>query len=76
MPRLRIRKDGVLVAECHPAITDPDRIGHSSPYRFVLQYPMSQARKIVESQLLENGVSVEDVAMLLSPPLGKTGKGN
>ena len=63
--RLRIRKGGVLLCEVYPAKLDPDRIGWSDPYRFVLQYPQSSTRRSVVRQLQENGVPKSDIDMLL-----------
>lgn len=70
--RLRIRLNGVLVGECFPALTDPDMIGHSDPRKFVAQYPLSKARKVLVKQLLQNNISLADVEMLTAMPERKT----
>jgi hypothetical protein len=63
--RVRVSRNGELVAEIYPAQLDPDGKGFSDPLRYVRRYPQSASRKEFTRQLTLNGVSAEDQKMLL-----------
>jgi hypothetical protein len=54
-----------VVALVYPFILDPEERGHSDPYRFVRAWPETQTRKSFVEQLSRNGVSPEDIRMIL-----------
>jgi hypothetical protein len=64
----RVRRGIELVAEVRPYGLDPDKRGHSDPYRFIQQFPASASRREFVKQLAENGVSAEEIRMLLDGP--------
>lgn len=66
--RVRVSRNGELVAEVYPAQLDPDLKGHSDPLRFVRRFPQSRSRRVFVQQLQENHISSEDIAMLLRIP--------
>lgn len=63
--RVRVSRNGELVAEVYPAQLDPDLKGHSDPLRFVRRFPQSRSRRAFVQQLQENNVPSDDITMLL-----------
>lgn len=59
----RVKLHGVILA----SVTLP----HSDPLTWMRRRPQDSARKELERQLLENGVSVADIAMIMMLPDSK-----
>lgn len=57
-----------VVALVYPFLLDPEERGHSDPYLFVRKWPDTATRKEFVEQLRRNGVSEEDVRVILDGP--------
>lgn len=63
--RVRVSRNGELLAEVYPGQLDPDLKGHSDPYKFVRRFPQSRSRRAFVQQLQENNVPATDIVLLL-----------